>query len=893
MRSQQLASAASALRPAASSQEMEAAHATARSEMQRRSQAEAALRTAQEEKQRLQSELVAARQQMQQQQQQQQVVAPSNDVELASLRSQVERSASEIRSARSELSAARQEATEQRTAAEAANADLRAARGQAEQVQAMMSARQAEWDGAKARAVTQLKQLQSEKMALAQEAEAAKSQAAAAKAELSAWSGDAKAAAAERDALRSATASEAAARATDVERLGAEKARAEAALASAARAKEAAEAEAREARSAASSSEGRAKAAMEAAGEVQAACSSLKADVERLNQQLGTTKAELVDERAARAAASQEIEMLRRTEASVQAARETGGAEAELEVLRQRCSTLEGEVATLEARCQAEGEKGKAELAAAEERLTVASSAASAEKAAAERTQQALQQQLDASAAELSSANALRLEQADRIATAEAAAAKADARAMAAEAALHADSTASGSLVAEAEGRAAEQCRELQRLLTASEEMTAAKAEEVATVRDQLVGMHEEKERLDARIDLLERARNDAEAAAKAAAGTGGTLEAELHSALQARQAAEAERDQLKTEQLMLISDAEKSTAALAAAEQEAATYRRSADSLQTQLDQSLQKQLTLQEKVEQSASSKPNGSPSKDKPSSLQPLEDDDELAKELADEIAALKVSHSKQLKQMQAELRKALSGQGSGGGGGGNEAALQVMHEKEVDSLLAEIRTLRNALEHAHAEPLDTSKPPKLGGSDGSKQASQDDAPTIAWEVAVLGSLGELRHSLLGVCLMMNDEIDALKWSDGLRMTARSDMGAGSRANLARLASDDATDASEELNRLQLTVEALQSLSERLATSLHQGQARPPKWLLLGWHYLSKPCMPTRVTVRTEGFGAGVLSPLPPARPAGGAVAQMSAQVRAAIQQRRGYSAIHTYS
>ena len=87
--------------------------------------------------------------------------------------------------------------------------------------------------------------------------------------------------------------------------------------------------------------------------------------------------------------------------------------------------------------------------------------------------------------------------------------------------------------------------------------MTAAKAEEVATVRDQLVGMHEERERLDARIDLLERARNDAEAAAKAAAGTGGTLEAELHSALQARQAAEAERDQLKTEQLMLISDAE------------------------------------------------------------------------------------------------------------------------------------------------------------------------------------------------------------------------------------------------------------------------------------------------------------------------------------------------
>ena len=34
------------------------------------------------------------------------------------------------------------------------------------------AARQAEWDGAKARAVTQLKQLQSEKMALAQEAEA-------------------------------------------------------------------------------------------------------------------------------------------------------------------------------------------------------------------------------------------------------------------------------------------------------------------------------------------------------------------------------------------------------------------------------------------------------------------------------------------------------------------------------------------------------------------------------------------------------------------------------------------------------------------------------------------------------------------------------------------------
>ena len=105
MRSQQLASAASALRPAASSQEMEAAHAM----QARRCSAVRRRRRRCVRRRSLSASavvLVAARRQMQQQQQQQ-VVAPSNDMELASLRSQVERSASEIRSARSELSAAR------------------------------------------------------------------------------------------------------------------------------------------------------------------------------------------------------------------------------------------------------------------------------------------------------------------------------------------------------------------------------------------------------------------------------------------------------------------------------------------------------------------------------------------------------------------------------------------------------------------------------------------------------------------------------------------------------------------------------------------------------------------------------------------------------------------
>ena len=354
--------------------------------------------------------------------------------------------------------------------------------------------------------------------------------------------------------------------------------------------------------------------------------------------------------------------------------------------------------------------------------------------------------------------------------------------------------------------------------LSASEDAAAASAAEAAACRAELervrhalseaqseveLGSQREAE-LGSQLAAVRAERHDGVAESEAS-GEGSSHE--LHSALEAQRSAEGERDQLLEEQRLLLREAERAAAALTAAEQDA-----------TELRQSLE--------YSRGGLFSPGGS----LPGAVA-VEDDDVLAKELADEIAALKVSHAKQVKQMQAELRKALSTAGNASSPG-PDAAMQVMHAREVKSLQAEIRSLRTTLERVEAPP--DSRP------------SQPSEPVDAWEVAVVGSLGELRHSLLATCRSLMDEVEAVCYAQepkgkGLQLHMRSThigdshlIDVGSRAALARLAATDTTDASDELRRLQQTAEALESIVERLVAAKHHGVQRPPRWLVLGWHY-----------------------------------------------------------
>ena len=118
------------------------------------------------------------------------------------------------------------------------------------------------------------------------------------------------------------------------------------------------------------------------------------------------------------------------------------------------------------------------------------------------------------------------------------------------------------------------------------------------------------------------------------------------------RDACTRRRDELLEEQALLLAEADRAAAAL-----EAAVRRAEA---------------AEQELAQQADGGK--GAFGVVKSGALPVMEDDD-LAQELADEIAALKMSHAKQMKQLQTELQAlaaASAGGGDGGGGGTNGGA-----------------------------------------------------------------------------------------------------------------------------------------------------------------------------------------------------------------------------
>ena len=249
-------------------------------------------------------------------------------------------------------------------------------------------------------------------------------------------------------------------------------------------------------------------------------------------------------------------------------------------------------------------------------------------------------------------------------------------------------------------------------------------------------------------------------------------------------------------------------------------------------------------------------------------------------------MQVSHAKQLKQMQAELRKALAG-----GTAGSDAAMAVMHARQVEALQGEVRSLRAELDRAaaaspHPEATLTSArytpardtsaryTPARDTPCGSGRGSGGGASSLSrgggahhataadeeaegsggrleggggggggeggWEGGgALGSLTSLRGALLSAALLFAEAHAALhthdaRGDDVLRLTPTTD--STSRASLMRLAAERATDEVDELRRLQQTAAALQALAERLTHAYTHGFGRPPRWLLRSWHLVS---------------------------------------------------------
>ena len=127
---------------------------------------------------------------------------------------------------------------------------------------------------------------------------------------------------------------------------------------------------------------------------------------------------------------------------------------------------------------------------------------------------------------------------------------------------------------------------------------------------------------------------------------------------------------------------------------------------------------------------------------------------------------------------------------------------------------------------------------------------------------------------------------------------------RAALERLAADDATDASDELRRLEQTSEALAAIRLKLSEATTAGLSRPPKWLLLSWHYANsltacgRPAKSGPRPLRSEAQNRrrqslpAVLSPRAANVAARVQAALQYAQRRASVGGSRGYDALPRY-
>jgi len=193
--------------------------------------------------------------------------------------------------------------------------------------------------------------------------------------------------------------------------------------------------------------------------------------------------------------------------------------------------------------------------------------------------------------------------------------------------------------------------------------------------------------------------------------------------------------------------------------------------------------------------------------------------LAGELAQELAALKLSHAKQMRAAQAELRKALGG-GGGGSGSGDGAAMRVLHEREVQRLQLEIRRLQ----------------------------SSDERQT---ESAVRQSLQDIHGSLL---LLLQD----------MRSLSPVEPPPPAPAPVASRSASDGLDPMGELAAIREAIEQLRVTRRHLEEHLRGAAA--PSWLLRGYQsyrLLSDSCMPSPAPRRAPVARSASLPVSQPAR------------------------------
>lgn len=225
---------------------------------------------------------------------------------------------------------------------------------------------------------------------------------------------------------------------------------------------------------------------------------------------------------------------------------------------------------------------------------------------------------------------------------------------------------------------------------------------------------------------------------------------------------------------------------------------------------------------------------------------------------------------------------------------------MLAKEVEALQAEVWRLSSALKQAEGSSPRTGSSGmrglEAGGGGAPSTSSEPFGGELAWEIAVLSSLAELRHSLLETGAALQEELDVLladaaasgagAAANELRLRARGGRGSAETDPsdaLARLfAEPDSADASEELRRLQETASALRGLQGRLSDAYRLGLARPPRWLLATWH-----CVAACSGAQKGSAALRARAPQTPrvALRSG----QIGSRVQALLSRRRGYDKV----